>query len=110
MKTKNRVFLVSLIGSLALLGASCTWVEPMEGTEGIALVKYTAAQKCQKLGATTSQVKDSVGFVQRGNKKVTTELVTLAKNSAINMGGDTITALGPEQDGAQKFGIYKCRP
>ena len=89
---------------------ACTWVKPVEGVESVALVKLNAVQQCQRLRTTTSYVKDKVGFVNRGSKKVALELVTLAKNSALEAGGDTIAQLSEITEGKQKFGIYKCRP
>ncbi|MBX2857422.1 MAG: DUF4156 domain-containing protein [Cellvibrionaceae bacterium] len=103
MKNGHLICLVALV-------SACTWVKPKEGVESIALVKFAAVAQCKKLSTTTSYVKQKVGFVNRGSKKVALELLTLARNSALEAGGDTIAQLSEVSDGKQKFGIYKCRP
>lgn len=95
---------------LIALTSGCTWVKPKEGVEAIALVKFAAVAQCEKLRTTTSYVKQKVGFVNRSSKKVALELRTLAKNSALEAGGDTIVQLSEVNEGEQKFGIYRCRP
>ena len=44
----------------------------------------------------------------RSEAKVEEELLTLARNSAVEIGGDTLVAEGPPSQGAQRFRIYKC--
>ena len=94
--------------SLLLALTGCTFVKPTEEGENVALVKPMHVKDCKKLGSSTSQVKDSVAFIERRDKDVTMELVNLAKNEAAKMGGDTITSKGEPVEGRQTFEIYKC--
>lgn len=98
--------IVLLLGSLALV--ACTWVEPSEQGKSVILVTPAHVTNCQPLGTVTSSTKDSVGFVDRSEKKVAAELLDLARNKAASMGGDTIVAEGPARDGSQTFLLYKC--
>ena len=107
MKFQQGMVVVALAG-VVMLGAGCSWVKPKAGAESVALVKASHVSACKLLGNTTSQVKDSVGILKRRDKKVTEELISLAKNAAIGLGGDTIVAKGDSQDGSQQFNIYRC--
>ena len=53
-------------------------------------------------------VKHEIGFFTRSEEKVNTELATIAQNEAAEMGGDTIAAEGPTENGRRTFTIYKC--
>ncbi len=88
--------------------SACQWVKPTEGGDQVSLVKRAHIVNCEKLGSTTSKVKEKVGIVKRKERKVVDELVTLAKNEAAGLGGDTIVANGPLQAGTQAFDIYRC--
>ncbi len=95
--------------SLFFLVSGCQWVKATSGADQVALVKPVHVDRCRKLGTTTSSVKDRVGFVARKESTVTAELITLAKNEAAKLGGDSIVAVGESVDGAQAFDIYSCQ-
>ena len=97
---------IALLGVAATSG--CTWVEPVAGASKVTLVMPTHVSNCKPLGTTTSQVKAQVGPIYRSESKVEEELLTLAKNSAVEVGGDTLVAESPPSEGTQKFRIYKC--
>ena len=94
-----------LIG-LGLSG--CTWVKPEAGADDV--VVRTAAQvgQCERIGQTTTSVRDRVAAVQRRPGRVEEELETLARNSAAELGGNTLVADGPVRDGQRRFLIYSC--
>lgn len=87
----------------------CQWVKPTDGGDNVSLVKMAHVVNCEKLGSTTSTVKDSIGFIDRKERKVVDELVTLAKNDAAKMGGDTIVAKKAISEGSQEFNVYRCQ-
>ena len=101
-----RILVVVLI---SVLFAACQWVKPTDLGKEVALVKEIHVSNCEKLGSTESNVADNVGIIQRGDKKVAKELITLAKNQAAKMGGDTIVALSSAEDGSQNFGVFRCK-
>jgi len=103
MTTVRYVLLVAMCGLSA-----CTWVEPTKEGSEVVLVKAYNVETCKKLGSTTSIVKHKVGFVARDEDKVTEELVTLAKNRAAEMGGNSIVAQGPANEGRMSFDVFKC--
>lgn len=87
---------------------ACTWVEPTKEGGQVTLVKPFNVNACEKLGTTTATVTHKVGIITRGEETVTEELVTVAKNRAGEMGGDSIVANGPAKEGVMSFDIYKC--
>lgn len=99
---------VSIVLACVLGVSGCTWVKPLEKAEDVSLVPLAYASDCHLLGQTESNVKDSVGILRRRETKVEEELVTLAKNAATVMGGDTVVAKGDPVNGRQSFSIYKC--
>lgn len=99
--------------SIALLGATvatgCTWVEPIPGASAVTLVQPSHVVNCRSIGTTASSVKHEIGFINRSDTKVAQELLTLAQNSAVELGGDTLVAESAPIAGSQKFRIYKCK-
>jgi hypothetical protein len=102
-----RIYIYALSCVVAFQSA-CTWVEiTKEGAEVI-VVKSHNVETCTRLGETTATVANEVGPITRSEDKVTEELITLARNKAAEMGGDSIVASGPAKDGTMSFDIYKC--
>ncbi|WP_086931275.1 DUF4156 domain-containing protein [Agarilytica rhodophyticola] len=98
-----------LVLALCVIATGCKWVKPSDNGKDVALVKPIHVQNCKKLAVTTSVGKKKVGFVKRKDDVVSDELVTLAKNEAAKINGDTIVAIGEMVDGSQKFDIYSCQ-
>lgn len=105
--------------SLALLCAgilatsalsSCTWVKPVEGADQVALIDLADAARCERLGTTTSITASKVGIVDRNDMKVAEEQLTLARNQAVNMGGNAIVedAESDERAGEKRFIVFAC--
>jgi hypothetical protein len=95
--------------SIAMLClCACTWVEPTKEGGEVTLVKAFNVNNCTKLGTTTANTKYKVGFITRDEDQVTEELVTLARNRAAVLGGDSIVEQGPAVEGVMSFDIYKC--
>ena len=96
--------LVLLIGALS----ACTWVKPTDAGQNVRLVSYDQVSQCKKLGKATVSVLDKVGFISRSDDKIDDELRIMAKNSAADMGGDTIVVAGAVSRGEQAFDVYQC--
>ncbi len=102
---KFQYYVLSVV--IACLPA-CTWVEPTKESSGVTLVKSFNVNACKKLGSTNATVTQKLGPVTRDDDVVMEELITLAKNRAAKMGGDSIVAQEPAVDGSMSFDIYKC--
>jgi hypothetical protein len=103
------LIITTLALGIGLVGlGGCTWVKPTEAGKGVTLVPVANVTHCERLGATKSSVKHKIGSMDRNEEKVTEELVTLARNEAAEMGGDSIVAQGPAEDGEMRFDVYRC--
>jgi hypothetical protein len=104
---KKRSTMALLLTSL-LLTSACRFVALDPGAEQVEVRDEASVAGCQRLGRTTAQVMHKVLVFRRGEPKMSEELATLARNSATEMEGNAVAALGPIQDGRQEFGIYRC--
>jgi hypothetical protein len=89
--------------------AACTWVKPTDKGAGVRVAGADEVHACTPAGTTQVSVLDKVGVVRRGYSKVSEELITLARNSAAQLGGDTIVPISEIADGVQTFAVYRCR-
>ena len=107
-KSKNINLAASLATTTLLIASGCTWVKPIEDASSVYLVGAANTQGCDRLGTTTSSVKDQIGWLNRSDERVASELLTLAQNSAVAMGGNTLVATAEPMGGSQHFVIYSC--
>jgi len=103
---KSTLKLVLLIPCLLL--SACTWVKTDPGAEQVQLKTTEQVRGCEALGQATTSVRDRVAGVQRSPGKVEDELAALARNSALDLGGNTIVRDSPVRGGQQRFRIYNC--
>lgn len=102
-----RVLLPMLV-SVSLL-AGCSFVNLTEKGERVIVANQYELGGCERIGSTVVSVKDSVAGVDRSVEKMDAELAVLARNSAPDIGGDTVVREERLADGKQRFGVYKCR-
>lgn len=104
-------YLITLFFAGALIAVSgCTWVSPSPEVKqkGIMVLPQDRVSQCHLLSKTQVSVADKVGFINRMQSDVESDLQNLAMNQAVKQGGDTVSPLGEVKDGNQIFGIYKC--
>lgn len=95
---------------LVLTCSMCTWVKLTPEGEKVRVLDTTEVTHCKKLGKTRAMLKDKIAGVSRNAEKVEKELQTLARNSAVDMGGDTVVPVSEIEDGKQVFEVYRCVP
>ncbi|MFQ5560202.1 MAG: DUF4156 domain-containing protein [Nitrospinota bacterium] len=101
------IFLLAFVSATLSL-SSCTWVRLERGADRVNVIDAKDVSSCKKNGETSVKVVGKVLGIKRNEKKVKQELTILAKNSASDMGGDSILATGPVKTGRQKFFVYNC--
>lgn len=91
-----------------LLISACTWVELSDEGKKIRIVGMEDVKTCKKLGKVTVSLKHQIAGFDRNEKKVKHELETLARNTAIDMKGDSIVPASKIKNGKQTFAVYRC--
>ena len=99
-------FLLAAIAATAL--SSCTWVQLTAQGEGVSLAGVDRIGNCDRIGRATSKTLGSIVTVERGGGRLQEELLTLARNEAGRMGGNTVIPESLIDNGQQDFGVYNC--
>lgn len=91
-----------------LLSACGTWVQVTGPGELVSVASPAEVSACTRIGNSTSNALDKIGFIDRSGKKLQEELINLARNEAADRGGNRIVVESPITEGTQSFGIYRC--
>lgn len=94
--------------SLALLIPGCTFVSLQTDASHVARIEAPAAPDCEELGITRVEVLHEVGFLTRNPSKVEGELDILARNAAVDLGGNTVVPSGPVEAGKRAYRVLRC--
>ncbi len=96
---------------LALLGGCASnLIEVREHSLDVAVGEAGGVGQCVRKGKTTVRVLDKIGFISRSIADVDANLLQLARNDAVEMGGDTLVPGERPEIGKRTFAIFKCRP
>ena len=98
----------SLIVSLCLTVSACAWVTLTPGGEKVRVLDAGEVSACRELGNTTASLLAKVAGINRNEEQVEKELSLLARNSAADMGGDTVVPSGAVKEGKRSYTVYKC--
>lgn len=89
---------------------SCTWVELTAEGEKVRILSKDEVSKCKRVGQTTSTTSAKLAGIKRHDNAIQDELNALARNSAINLKGDTIVPDGTVENGQLTYQVYRCVP
>lgn len=92
----------------ALSGCADRLIDARVGAETVSMADASQVSKCQSKGNTTVGVLSSVAFYTRSAEAVEENLLKLARNAAIDAGGDTLVKGNSTEYGKREFFIYKC--
>ena len=87
---------------------ACTWVKLSPEGHDVTVAFEEDVKDCLLKGQTTVNLKSTIVGIDRSRKKVKQELRKLARNSAANIGGNTVVADSEIENGKQTFKIYQC--
>ena len=90
--------------------AACSWVALSPGADTVRVMTASDVAQCKLRGSTTVSVLGKVGPIDRNPATVEGELAMLARNSAVELGGDAVVPAGPVDAGKRKFDVYRCAP
>ena len=102
----SKIILILIFMSFAI--TACTWVKLTPEGEKVRVLSKDEVTSCRKLGKINTSLKDQIAGLDRSREKVQTEMETLARNSAPDMGGDTVVPVSEIENGKQVFEVYKC--
>ena len=108
-KTVTVVLMAALGISIQFL-LGCVSVKLTEGGERARVLRPEDVVRCERLGKTTVSVQDRVIGIPLAKTKVQRDLNNLARNSSINMGGDSVVPMSDPNAGEQVFEVFKCLP
>ncbi len=100
------IFILICTGSMY----ACANPKLTHGGEKARILSSVEVANCQSRGSTTVSTRESILGIRRQDSVIEKELETLARNSAVNMGGDTVSAISVVEDGEQSFAVYRCIP
>ena len=95
--------------ALFALSLSACWVQLTPEGANVELVgDASRVASCTRVGRANVQTLGKIIVVERGGQRLQDELLTLARNEAADLGGDTVVPESLMANGAQVFGVFKC--
>jgi hypothetical protein len=111
MRFFKRMFVAAAVPLIVVLsGCASDLIQVREGSDRVSLADASQVGGCESKGKITVSVLDKVGFISRSVEDVDANLLQLARNGAVDMGGDTVVKGDRPAVGKRTFAIYKCRP
>jgi len=104
------MWLRNAVLSMSLLLSACTWVELTPQGEQVQVATMEAVAGCKSVGKTTVSTLAKLGGLNRYQESMQDELNRLARNSAVQLGGDTVVPITEIEEGKQVFAVYRCAP
>lgn len=108
MSTK-KLFMPLAPSALLLGGCSSTMIGERLGADQVVLADATQVSKCKSLGRTTLSVLSSLGPITRSAEAVEDNLLQMARNEAVDKGGDTVVKGASMEYGKRSYEIFKCK-
>lgn len=95
---------------IGLGGCASSLIEVRKGSDQVSLAEASQVGNCQPKGEINVSVLAEVGFINRSAEAVEANLLQLARNGAVDSGGDTVVKGNSPDYGKRTFTMYKCRP
>lgn len=109
MKLSKPMLFVALALPL-LAGCASKLIGERVGADLVELQEASQVTNCKNLGKVHVSVLAEVGFITRRPEDVEANLVQMARNSAVDRGGDTVVKGNSTEYGKRTFDVYKCKP
>lgn len=89
---------------------ACTWVKLDDAAKRIRVMDASdSLSACEDKGEITAAVEDRILSVKRERTKVLDEVEALARNSAVELGADTIAPSSELAGGERRYRAYRCK-
>ena len=104
----KKLFLLALTLPL-FSGCASDLIDVRPGSGNIQLAQPNQVEGCASEGKIDVSVLAKVGFINRSYDEVEANLLQLARNGAVDAGGDTVVKGPSSEYGRRTYFIYKCR-
>ncbi len=108
MKLSQPLLITALTLPL-LAGCASKLIGERVGADLVEVREPAQVAACKDLGKVTVSVLAEVGFITRRPEDVEANLVQMARNSAVDKGGDTVVKGSSSEYGKRTFDVYKCK-
>ena len=108
MKLSKQILFVAFALPL-LAGCSSKLIGERVGADLVELKETPQVTNCTNLGKVHVSVLAEIGFITRRPEDVEANLVQMARNGAVDKGGDTVVKGDSTEYGKRTFDIYKCK-
>lgn len=88
--------------------AGCAGLGDRSAPKDVQLLTEAPVEGCENAGSVHVSVVDRLAGLQAQEGAVQRELVALARQSALQLGGNAIAALTGIDNGSQSFAVYRC--
>ena len=101
-----RLFLAAIV--VSVISACSSWVQVTVEGQAVRLATATEVSSCARIGSARSKTLSRVILVERGGERLQEELLSLARNEAADLGGNTVVPESIIEVSEQSFGVYRC--
>jgi len=108
MRFYKLTFLITVIG--VLTSCASQFIDVRLGSDRVSVADANQVAHCESKGKVNVSVLSEVGFISRSAEAVESNLLQLARNSAVDANADTIVKGNTLIFGERTFNLYKCRP
>jgi hypothetical protein len=108
--SKKMTGLVALgLLTVGMTGCASKLIGERIGADQVVLAKESEVARCKSLGRSTLSVLSSVGPLTRSAEAVEENLLQMARNEAIDKGGDTVVKGNSVEYGKRTYEVFKCK-
>lgn len=106
----NLLTVSAVLISAGMSGCASDLIDVRAGSDRVAVAQAGQVAQCRHIGKTAVTVLSQVAFYSRSIDDVDANLLQLARNEAVDEGGDTLVPGERLAVGKRVFEIYKCKP
>lgn len=104
----RRTTVVATLLCAPLLVAGCSFVNLDPEAEEVEVLSAERVSDCDRVGQTRVTTAHRIGFIPRGAPAIERDLDRLARNSALDLGGDTVVRKTEIEDGKATYDVFDC--
>ena len=105
---KNSVFFITGLTCIAIGGCASRMIDIRPGSIDVNLQNSSSISNCKPMGKVTVSVMTEFEIYTRSADDVESNLLQMARNSAVDSGADTVVKEEMIEYGRRTFALYKC--